>query len=113
VLSQCSRNTPARVIGTWDITPAIATQLESDLSKMSNQAPGISHINGYERQYVGLVLEGNRRVIYINAFPLDLPGDLEWRKEPIVVCDGGANFWGATYDPQTHQFSQFEFNGAI
>ena len=37
--------------------------------------------------------------------------DLDPARTAIRVCDGGAAFWGAVFDPETGQFSQVETNG--
>lgn len=113
VLKQCSRSAPDSVTGTWRIPPETIAKMESDLAKLPSQASGIEHITAFERQYTGLVLRGGRHVIYINAFPSHAGGTGRdsWREKAVVVCDGGPAFWGAVYDTQTRQFSQFAFNG--
>jgi hypothetical protein len=112
-LKQCSRPSPSDVSGGWDISPALAAQIEADLPKLETQMHGIAPQVFY-RQYVGILQSGQRRV-YINAFA---PSTLEtrddsWEREPADACDGGDQFWGAVYDPATRQFSELAFNGAI
>jgi hypothetical protein len=35
-----------------------------------------------------------------------------WRLlDGIFVCDGGDDFWGLEYDPESKAFSALEFNG--
>ena len=34
-------------------------------------------------------------------------------REAVRVCDGGAAFWGAVYDPQTGSFSGIATNGGF
>ena len=90
----------------------------------------------YYRQYAGVVING-RQLIYVNgfhkqfvestvafidqnranpnqlsAFPLEYRGANFWQGVPVMVCDGGAMFFGAEYDPATGQFVAFQFNGA-
>lgn len=63
---------------------------------------------GYHRQYVGVVRDG-RRFIYGNFAPRDLePGVLN---RPIIVCDGGPQFFGVEYEPATERFTLVSFNG--
>jgi hypothetical protein len=112
-LKQCSRPSPSAVSGGWDVSPEIAAQIEADLPKLSGQMHGVNPQVFY-RQYVGIVQAGKRRV-YINAFAPDTleKHDDSWETKPTGACDGGNLFWGAVYDPVTHQFSELEFNGAI
>ena len=39
----------------------------------------------------------------------------QWTHDPardaIRVCDGGAQFWGAVFDPGSGSFSDVQFNG--
>jgi hypothetical protein len=35
----------------------------------------------------------------------------DWRRQIVAVCDGGPQFFGVEYDPDTKTFSHFEFNG--
>ena len=34
-------------------------------------------------------------------------------REAIRVCDGGAQFWGAVFDPASNTFSELQFNGGF
>ncbi|MBS0179127.1 MAG: hypothetical protein JSR20_10250 [Nitrospira sp.] len=99
----------------------------------------IKSVHAYYRQYVGIVVDG-RKLIYINAFEIrslsedHANGEVlcrefqphrsdcirnfdqaheRWRQEPITACDGGDSFWGAIYNPQSKDFSDLAFNGAI
>jgi len=83
----------------------MVSKLESKLCCSGGQVPGA--IGSYQYQYVGVVIEGHR-YIYINAFK---PSQELSLSRPVAVCDGGKNFWGVLYDPETHQFEQLAFNG--
>jgi hypothetical protein len=125
VLKQCSRPTPRNVDGAWAVPPAVVTQLERDLGKLSElkshqcciSEESVQNPDSYLRQYVGVTIQG-RKYVYINAFREPAA---HWRNEnvdammhkPITMCDGGDSFWGALYDPETRQFSEVAFNGAI
>lgn len=109
LLKQCSRASPSRFKATW--APS-----ESDIKEAEAQLPTlqVKDVYDYYRQYVGIVI-GDRKLIYVNAFHsafLEL-ADLKerWRREPVMVCDGGKAFWGAVYDPQTKKFSGLALNG--
>ena len=39
-------------------------------------------------------------------------GDPErWRREPVIVCDGGPSFFGVEYDVERGQFTHIAYNG--
>ena len=93
------------------------------------------HAGDYYRQYAGVIV-GGRRIIYVNGFhktqvaetrtfltehrndsaalrnfpPASRDSDY-WRGVPTVVCDGGEYYFGVEYDPETHRFRNFSFNG--
>ncbi len=93
------------------------------------------HAGDYYRQYAG-VLVGGRRLIYVNGFhktqvaatrtfltehhndsaalrnfPPAFRDSDYWRGVATVVCDGGEYYFGVEYDPETHRFGNFAFNG--
>lgn len=111
VLDTCSRDSPARHVGTvtgyWAPSRSDIDALESRLTQLADTVnePGLSN-----RQYVGFESAG-KRLIYINAFPLPDHSDIDPAREAIRACDGGKQFWGAVYDPQAGSFSQVQFNG--
>ena len=86
----------------------------------------------YYRQYAGVSV-GRRRLIYANGILRDMLTTLHeaaeqrakyvrdtaavawldpdyWRREPVVVCNGGWNFFGVLYDPATRRFGRVVFN---
>jgi hypothetical protein len=52
-------------------------------------------------------------VIYINAFHLPEDNSLRPAREAVRVCDGGAQFWGAVFDPASGTFNELQFNGGF
>jgi hypothetical protein len=67
----------------------------------------------YYRQYLSIVINA-RKLVYRNAFLLhksEIPPD--WRSRLISFCDGALLFWGAMYDPETHEFTDVEINGGF
>jgi hypothetical protein len=82
----------------------------------------------YYRQYIGIIRSGERRAVYVNAFPRShlkrlndllprLPGAMNtdadsvaWRRDPILVCDGGRAYWSVEFDLSTAAFYRFEHN---
>jgi hypothetical protein len=131
LLEPCSRSGPKGVTGTWQPEPQQIRDLEARLPEALVRGFQSAHADArnnhqvlptFDRQYAGVVI-GGRKLIYINAFPhsiVDFDGtDLmslwrkgaDWRRKPVVICDGGDAFWGALYDPQSKTFEDFEFNG--
>jgi hypothetical protein len=125
LLNQCSRGTPQHVIGIWSPAGWQVRELESRLAaalaiEAQRRRFRYAQPTAFRRQYVGLLI-GGRRIIYVNAFPRDV-GDpakdgtpatrhFDWRREPLIVCDGGPAFFGVEYDSQKRTFVHFEFNG--
>ena len=125
LLHQCSRGTPEHVTGGWNPAPLQIRELENRLPaalalEARQRGPRYKQPAAFRRQYAGLLI-GNRRIIYVNAFPHDT-GDLakagppaarnfDRGREPVIVCDGGPAFFGVEYDPAKKTFAHFEFNG--
>src|SRR3569833_4113678 len=108
-LHQCSRAT-VKAESFWEPTPKEIWALEGRL-KAFLAKPGVRHphysLADYNRQYVG-VNSGGRRLIYGNFFhkdtfdlnPWPFPDKKRdfWRKEAVIVCDGGDAYWGIVFD---------------
>ncbi len=118
MMQQCSRKTP-NASSAWSPGDEPIQQLESLLPKLGQLAvrqglsARIGEANASFRQYQGIVVDGHP-LIYINALPfkeIRSPGLPALDEAPLIVCDGGDQFWGAIYDPQTRTFSQLLGNG--
>jgi hypothetical protein len=70
----------------------------------------LKDIASYKRQYVGII-RGDRRSIYVNFFTYHPVATPDWTTEPVVVCDGGAQFFGAEFDMSSRQFTHVAYNG--
>ena len=109
----CSRPSPGReagrVSGYWAPSRQQVDQLEAKLSSLEAQVPKVLD---FDRQYVGIESAG-KRLIYINAFHLPDDSGVNPAREAIRVCDGGAQFWGAVFDPASNTFSELQFNGGF
>ncbi len=133
VLEQCSRPAPGETKGPlWSPVPAQIEELEAELPaylRAQKHAKTADGLGLFLRQYIGFVRAG-RKLIYLNAIPVSLEGYDQkmcrehpeliskelcepgrWRHEPHMVCDGGDDFWGLEYDPESKAFSALEFNG--
>lgn len=120
MLQQCSRSTPKPGEAGWtpsalDIEkleaklPAALALVRPDLRKRKELAVVPK---GWLRQYVGIV-RGGHRYIYGNFVPdyAQAQVRMEWREQPLGVCDGGPGFFGAEYDVEIGMFSHIAFNG--
>ncbi|WP_429000626.1 hypothetical protein [Stenotrophomonas rhizophila] len=111
VLDTCSRSSPGRepgrVTGYWAPSRQQVEQLEAQLPSLEAQVPKAAD---FDRQYVGIEMDG-RQLIYLNAFHLPDDADIDPARDAIRVCDGGAQFWGALFDPASGSFSDVQFNG--
>jgi len=122
---QCSRGAPENVTGTWLPKSSQIAELESRLPAALEaiafqRGSEYAQPADFRRQYTGLLVQG-RKMIYVNAFtresgdpnPNGPPGawHFDWRRQVVVVCDGGPSFFGVEYDPIRRTFSHFEFNG--
>lgn len=111
VLDTCSRSSPGRepgrVTGYWAPSRQQVEQLEARLPSLETQVPKAAD---FDRQYVGIEMDG-RQLIYLNAFHLPDDADIDPARDAIRVCDGGAQFWGALFDPASGSFSDVQFNG--
>ena len=128
----CSRTAPApdKIAGTWTPDAAQIGELEKQLApflidklKRYQYAPSSYRVGDYYRQYGGFEA-GGHRFIYVNGFHRNIfrPGIdgtnsfaffglHDWTDEAVLICDGGATFFGVVYDPETHAFTEFGFNG--
>jgi len=119
---QCSRISPGPVTGSWapegatiqDLEARLGAELEKQLAPVSDAG---ATPQDYYRQYAGLII-GGRNIIYINgihanAIERDQRGTDTWKTEPAMICDGGTITFGVEYDPATHAFANFAFNGRL
>ena len=131
--AQCSRPAPQEK-EFWLPFPAQVEELEKELPAFLRQqghAKEADGLSGFLRQYVGFIRAG-RKLIYLNAFPVYLveadqkmcrerpeliPAEFcdpnFWRHHTYLVCDGGDDFWGLEYDPESKAFSTLKLNGGF
>lgn len=120
LVRQCSRAGPRSVTGAWSPSPSQIRDLELRLpNAISKQRKHDGRSMDVVRQYAGFISSG-RKIIYVNALPRrdtesqmpDEPPE-DWKHKALVMCDGGPQFFGVEYDPQTKAFSNFAFNGVL
>ena len=113
LLRQCSRAAPQGAANFWSPTEAQLDELESRLIRhleSPTSEKSTPRDFGYHRQYIGFTKNGTR-YIYGNFYPGKGEATDSERIQPVVICDGGAAFWGVVYDVDRGEFSDFAFNG--
>jgi hypothetical protein len=115
----CHEQSPAEEI--WTPTDKEAARLENDLprltgrtSQLTEEPEPLDDPLTYDRQYLGVVLDG-RRWIYVNAFlateeVLAIEG-IDPRHDLFVICDGRADHWSVLYDPKRRRFRDLAIRG--
>ncbi len=111
----CSREGLPHVDGSWHPTKLEIKRLEARLVNISrlrskDAAIQISQPDQYYRQYVAVVVRGQKR-IYVNAF-LDRPPS-SWHKRIFDICDSGPSGWGVLYEPANGNFSDLRTNAML
>jgi hypothetical protein len=119
-VKQCSRTSPEAITGFWTPTLSEVSLVEKALPAfVAGKAAGLRHpVSAFRRQYAGLISKG-RKIIYINALlaayfeESDRDSNArDWKKQPMMVCDGGSAFWGVEFDLLEKRFQHFSANGA-
>jgi hypothetical protein len=72
------------------------------------ETPVWEKLDDYNRQYIGVILDG-KRIVYANFFCSNTGRN--WRKEFIFVLDGGECFFQFKYDPNSGEFFDLQVNG--
>ena len=120
-LQQCSRAVPSPITGFWeplgsDLEGApdrIEAALDSALARLRIGGRVVTAQYGW--QYAGIISDGTR-LVYVNGFSsanITLLTGLGWdlRYQAGKACDGGVTYFGAVWDPSSHQLSNLQFNG--
>ncbi|MDR1969007.1 MAG: hypothetical protein LBQ32_10010 [Burkholderiaceae bacterium] len=112
LLKQCSRQVPQHVSGFWSPELSQIQELEAALPAfLSSQAASkqLRPLTEFKRQYVGFIQNG-KKYIYGNFYSFDLLKE-GLSSTAVVVCDGGASFWGVVYSGEDSTFQDLSFNG--
>ena len=116
LLRQCSRSSPSNVSQFWSPSLEQIQRLERALPGYvrfnEGRKPVIAHTVEYHRQYVGIVVNG-KRLIYGNFYPTTVSDYFDEKSTPVVVCDGGASFWGIVFEPESSVFIELQINGPV
>ncbi len=127
ILSQCSRYTIDDYDKVFSLSNNDIRKLEKNFKSIyelkSNDTCFICsswdkkrNLEEFAFQIVGVEIKG-KRYIYINAFSIQEISDsiepiFKQLKKPLVMCDGGAAFWGAYYEIKSNKFEQLNYNGS-
>jgi len=118
----CSRDGLPDLKRSWAPDAAAIERLEQDLPSLegaqssTDGSPPVKLPNprAYYRQYVGVILDDGRKLVYVNAFADGRLLKLEqgsWKHSLLVPCGGGPSNWGVLYDPFQRRFERLEING--
>ena len=81
---------------------------ETNSERFNEQkAPIWERLDEYNRQYIGIILEGEK-IIYANYFCDSVQ---DWRKEFVFVMDGGDCFFQFKYGMDIKEFFDLQVNG--
>lgn len=87
----------------------LASFLQENSGSFSAQGvPVWERLDEYTRQYAGIVLDG-KRVIYANYF-CNTAG-MDWKKNFVLVMDGGECYFQLMYDPGSGAYFDLRVNG--
>lgn len=78
--------------------------------EFGNETPVWERLDRYQRQYIGLVVDG-QQVVYGNFFCGGNTHFDDWRGHFVTVMDGGNCFFSLAYDPQTGEYQHLMVNG--
>jgi hypothetical protein len=89
----------------------VAAQDDPDLDTYRRQSAAyiVGRLKEYRRQYVGIAVEGTKR-IGCNAFISD-HSHPDWARVPVFVLDGGADYWQIEYDLTKDECVSFSVHG--
>jgi hypothetical protein len=87
----------------------VSVQQDPNAYQKEDAAFILENLKEYRRQYVGIVVDGEKR-IWCNAFFFD--GSYpDWIDAPVYVLDGGRDFWQIEYVPHEDKCINFHIHG--
>ena len=69
----------------------------------------LENLEAYRRQYVGIDVDGEKR-IWCNAF-ISYDSYPDWQSAPVYVLDGGNSYWEIEYVPLKDECVRFHVHG--
>jgi hypothetical protein len=107
--------------GFWTPTESDIGRVESGL-RIALLSPNCERIedrvlqdlDSYRRQYVGILVDGRRRIL-VNAFPGLEAGGTDWhyywRHQYVEVSDGGYRYWEIQFEVSSGKYSNCSQHG--
>lgn len=90
------------------VEEGVGVFLQENAAMFYTNVPVWERLDEYNRQYVGMIVEG-RKVLYANFFCNR--EDATWRKEFVLVLDGGSCYFQFQFDSATGEFFDLRVNG--
>lgn len=87
----------------------VSVQQDPDSYQKEHAAYILENLGEYRRQYVGIVVDGEKR-IWTNSFYFD-DGFQNWEHDPVYVIDGGNHYWQIEYDLLRDECINFHVHG--
>jgi hypothetical protein len=113
---------PSDITGFWEPSTDEVSRAEActrDLLASVQQDPDdyrkehaafiLENLENYRRQYLGIVVDGEKR-IWTNAFFYE--GNYpDWTSDLVIVLDGGNYYWDIEYVPSKDECARFHVHG--
>lgn len=105
----------SKITGGWTPDAAMIETLEAGVEAFLKKAkprrsPELhAKIGPYKRQYIGIVTEDGKRRIYANFF-CHVRSE-RWKRDPLMVADGGDCYFQLFFEPATGTYSGLMVNG--
>lgn len=91
----------------YKLEEGMAEYLNQNSRNFTSQPPAWERLDEYQRQYIGIE-RGGKQIIYGNFFCEE---DDNWRKEFVMVIDGGDCYFQVEYDVESGKFIYLAVNG--
>lgn len=92
-----------------DLENEVAAFLQENSDRFYSQdTPVWERLDEYERQYVGLILDG-KNIVYANYFCNSTGTD--WKQDFVFIMDGGACYFQFKYDADSGELFDLQVNG--
>jgi len=118
LVNKCSRPGPGNVTSFWRVAESDIREIENRLvvfveeQKRRSEFRSSVALNQSLRRYLGLELASGEKVVYIDVSPAEkLDPSFPPDSFGLSMCDGGANYWGVEYLPNTKAFRHLFFDG--
>lgn len=113
ILDQCSRYSP----DFETVFKPKSYEVKQCFSKMFEERRYLESklrypIEEYQAQIVGFTKD-EKRYLYLNCMKKGFMSFRFFMRKPLVVCDGGPNFWGLVYCIDTNTIEGISFNGFL